>query len=70
MGFTEEVCTFREHRIGERAFCRCYSLTSINIPNAVTSIGDYIFERCSSLTSVNIPNSVNSIGKDTFYNCI
>jgi len=45
------------------------SVTSINIPNSVTSIGDYAFLGCASLTSVNIPNSVTSIGSSAFENC-
>ena len=51
------------------AFRGCSSLTSITIPNSVTSIGDYAFSGCSSLSSVTIPNSVKSIGDRTFYGC-
>ena len=43
-------------------------LTSVFIPNSVTSIGDYVFAG-ASLTSVTIPNSVTSIGNYVFYNC-
>jgi len=44
-------------------------LTSIIIPNSVTSIGNGAFFKCSGLTSVTIPNSVTSIGDDAFAYC-
>ena len=44
-------------------------LTSITIPNSVTSIGDYAFSDCSGLTSITIPNSVTSIGNYAFRGC-
>ena len=55
--------------IGSHAFSGCSRLTSINIPNSVTSIGRYAFEDCSGLTSITIPNSVTSIGGGAFYKC-
>ena len=55
--------------IGEYTFYGCSSLTSVTIPNSVTSIGYHAFV-CSGLTSITIPNSVTSIGEDTFYYCI
>ena len=55
--------------IGEGAFSRYTSLTSVTIPSSVTSIGDYAFYRCTSLTSVTIPNSVTSIGEYAFSGC-
>ena len=55
--------------IGDSAFFKCSSLTSITIPFGVTSIGERAFYECSSLTSITIPNSVTSIGERAFKDC-
>jgi len=55
--------------IGDSAFKYCYDLTSIEIPNSVTSIGDWAFDYCFSLTSIEIPDSVKSIGDYAFEYC-
>ena len=55
--------------INERAFYGCERLTSVVIPDSVTSIGIWAFAYCGSLTSVTIGNSVTSIGGYAFYNC-
>ena len=49
------------------AFDGCTLLTSVTIPDSVTSIGSYAFNGCSSLTSITIPDSVTSIKQDAFY---
>ena len=54
--------------IGQFAFSCCSRLSSINIPDGVTSL-DGTFHGCSSLTSISIPNSVTFIGNSTFEGC-
>ncbi len=44
-------------------------ITSVTIPNTVTSIGDYAFWGCTSLESVAFGNSLSSIGARTFADC-
>ena len=61
--------TYRVTSIGDYAFYRCYSLTSVVIPNSVTRIGEKAFTFCGSLTSIEIPNSVKSIGDEAFDSC-
>ena len=55
--------------IGEFAFCDCYALKYVTIPNSVTFIGYGAFDSCTGLTSVSIPNSVTSIGEFAFSKC-
>ena len=55
--------------IAEYAFNGCSSLTSITIPNSVTSIERETFSGCSSLTSVKIGSGVTSIGNYAFDGC-
>ncbi len=55
--------------IGQYAFYKCISLTSIEISNTVKDIEWAAFYECSSLTSVTIPDSVTSISYGAFHNC-
>ena len=52
--------------IYDRAFYENETITSIIIPDSVTSIGSYAFQHCSSLTSIVIPDSVTYIGYSAF----
>ena len=69
-GTTYSVTAFDDDiNIHVGAFKGCSGLTSVTIPNSVTSIGNYAFYNCSSLTSVTIPNSVTWIGSYAFWFC-
>ena len=52
--------------IGTEAFIGCVSLTSITIPNSVTTIGLFAFFNCTNLHTITIPNSVTYISVDAF----
>ena len=55
--------------IGSNAFNGCTGLTSITIPDSVTSIGNWAFYDCSSLTVITLPESLTSIGGSAFNGC-
>ena len=55
--------------IGYSAFHQCWNLTSIIIPDSVTSIGERAFRDCNDLESINIPDGVTSIEDFAFGDC-
>lgn len=60
-GWTEQIPNY--------AFERCSKLTSVNLPESITSIGTWAFAYCSSLISLTIPDGVTSIGSNAFSHC-
>ena len=55
--------------IPNNVFYNCTYLTSVEIPDTITSIGNAAFKGCSSLKAIEIPNSVSEIGNDAFSEC-
>ena len=55
--------------IESSAFEGCNKITSIDIPNSVTSIGAYAFSGCGGLTSITLPESITTIGNRAFGEC-
>ena len=54
--------------IAKRAFSGERKVTSIKVPDGVTSIGDYAFSGCSRLVSVRLPDGVTEMGTQAFSN--
>ena len=55
--------------IGEKAFKKCESITSVTVADGVTEIGEWAFHDCKKLTSITIPYSVTKIGDSAFSGC-
>jgi len=65
----EEIDGVTVVAIRYNAFYNCSSLTSITIPNSVSSIGFYGFYNCIALTSISLPNAITEIQENTFQGC-
>lgn len=52
--------------IGDCTFTDCTALTSVKLPNGMTSIGHSAFKGCTELKALDVPASVKFIGMDTF----
>ncbi len=63
-----EIAGKRVTGIGAYAF-EWGGITSVAIPNGVTSIGEGAFYSCASLVSAKIPGSVDRIGNSAFEEC-
>lgn len=48
-------------------FDGCASLSSVKLPETLTSINNYSFSDCRSLESINVPASVKTLGSYAFY---
>jgi hypothetical protein len=61
--------TYDVRGIGTSAFKNCTGLTSVVIPNSVTTIGYTSFESCTALTSLNLGEGVMRIDQYAFNSC-
>lgn len=50
-------------------FCQDTQLTTVLLPNTLTSIGQFAFYNCSNLTEIHLPASLTSIGDSAFRYC-
>ena len=58
--------TYTVTALGEGCFYDFTELTSVSLPNSLTTIDDRAFSGCQQLTSISIPSSVSRIGFDAF----
>ena len=58
-----------DDKIGDYAFYGCSGLTSLNLPDGITSIGSSAFVGCSGLTSLTLPAGITEIGSSAFSYC-
>lgn len=61
--------TYDVTKLGYRAFHSCEDVTSVSIPNSITTIEEGVFSWCYGLTELDIPNSVTSLGKKAISQC-
>ena len=61
--------TYKVTAIDQLAFDSCEELTSVTLPNTITTIGFSAFSGCSHLTSINIPEGTTDIGDGAFNGC-
>ena len=59
-----------ETKVSPFAFAQCNDITSITIPDNITSIGNAAFAGSSGLTSITIPDNITSISAYAFSNCV
>lgn len=55
--------------IGLKAFYQCKNITTVILPQSLTTIASDAFKECSNLESIILPDSLTFIGADAFYNC-
>lgn len=68
IGLKNAVIPVEVTSIGDYAFCRS-EITSLTIPEGITSIGEGAFLYCVKLESISMPDSLTKIGYAAFSNC-
>ena len=55
--------TYAVIRIGDHAFDKCTNLTSLTLPEGISTLGNWSISQCPALKSITIPNSVYEVGQ-------
>ena len=56
-------------KVVDGAFKGCDTISTINLPEGITTIGKEAFADCSNLSTITLPKSVTSIADDAFAEC-
>ena len=56
-------------KIADGAFKDCESITTVNLPEGITTIGKEAFANCAGLSILTLPKSVTSVADDAFLEC-
>ena len=64
-----EICVTDIDSISDCAFYNCSQLTSVKLPEGVTSIGSNAFAYCSQLSRVDLPSTIAYIFDSAFQGC-
>ena len=59
----------KDDEIGDNAFCECYGLKSLTLPDGITEINSYTFATCLNLTSLTLSANLTSISLGGFKGC-
>lgn len=60
--------TYQVMGLANSCFLNCTDMTSVTLPEGMTSLGVSCFENCTSLKSISIPNSVSKMESNCFNN--
>lgn len=60
--------TYNVTAVGQDAFMDCINLTSVTLPDGITSISRFAFRMCS-FTSLTIPKGLKTMDYDAFFGC-
>lgn len=55
--------------LGSNAFYQCSNITTINLPETLTTIKEEAFYFCTALANIVIPSSVETIESNAFFHC-
>lgn len=66
---THEGKTYDVKAVGKEAFRRCETISTISLPDGLTTIGSFAFDN-STITAISFPASLTEIGSYAFQYCL